>query len=553
MKEGISGKSKEEVWGRFCYIASCAKAKVECEETTPADFDYRKFEQKKWVYSYKYRGPPCEFLELGTASCHEFLHSPKGLASRPTDNKVRKAQQLGRKHHREKKARKTREALTQAAATRQQVSTHALGRSQSIQNLMQIRVKQSTQKFDQLFKLYSITTDEDLKVQLQKKMSSIAMSQDVTYRDVEKDMYGPVVNLVDDDDSEDDDGEAAVNLCGDSGSDDDSDDDGDDSVVDDDDGGGGEVDGGMVNAAHIVEDVMARSGFVVLQNILGKMPGADWFTQLLEDLETLRGTTYYEVIINGAKGTNKNRGQVTLDKTGIKDRDKTPSTTAALGRVADKLKPYFHLMKLQLEALHLVKPPRNTGPAKILHSRVPCPAQQPHHDFDPKRVQTLIKEHMLHGVPLSALCAFTPTGSKLLVYNPMDQVMKEISFKFGQMVLFTGDVVHAGAQYDQANVRGFLHVTHEELCPYNPDEVFLHYKESAQQLPDVVGTPVPAPQIPEAVATPIPTAVAVTTPSPTAKTTSTKKRKKKRLGIAPGLVRTRVRQSDRLAKKKKRL
>ena len=75
MKEGISGKSKEEVWCRFCYIASCAKAKVECEETTPADFDYRKFEQKKWVYSYKYRGPPCEFLELGTASCHEFLHS----------------------------------------------------------------------------------------------------------------------------------------------------------------------------------------------------------------------------------------------------------------------------------------------------------------------------------------------------------------------------------------------------------------------------------------------------------------------------------------------
>ena len=40
------------------------------------------------------------------------------------------------------------------------------------------------------------------------------------------------------------------------------------------------------------------------------------------------------------------------------------------------------------------------------------------------------------------------------------------------MCIFTDDVVHAGSAPKSTNVRGFYHVVHEGLCPYDRDLIY---------------------------------------------------------------------------------
>ena len=91
LSEGVSGKSKQEVWSRFCYLYWCSLNKTDADEVTPADFDYHKVELKKWVFAFKYLGPCCEFLELGEGHCHEFLANPMEVGSRSTSQEKRKS------------------------------------------------------------------------------------------------------------------------------------------------------------------------------------------------------------------------------------------------------------------------------------------------------------------------------------------------------------------------------------------------------------------------------------------------------------------------------
>ena len=91
LKEGISGKSKEEVWCRFCYLYWCTILKgIKPDDVTPEGFDVKKVEQKKWVYTFKYMGTCCVFLDLGEGTSHEFLSTPVKLASRGTSSQKRK-------------------------------------------------------------------------------------------------------------------------------------------------------------------------------------------------------------------------------------------------------------------------------------------------------------------------------------------------------------------------------------------------------------------------------------------------------------------------------
>ena len=69
LKEGTSGKSKKEVWERF-YFLLWYKLQDD-DPVTPKDFHYERVESKNRVFSFKYRGPCCEFLELGEGVCHE--------------------------------------------------------------------------------------------------------------------------------------------------------------------------------------------------------------------------------------------------------------------------------------------------------------------------------------------------------------------------------------------------------------------------------------------------------------------------------------------------
>ena len=116
--------------------------------------------------------------------------------------------------------------------------------------------------------------------------------------------------------------------------------------------------------------------------------------------------------------------------------------------------------------------PRVAGESTVLISRPGCMQQQLHADFDPARVKQLLKEDRLVGVPLSVLCSFTPGGSALVIQDSSTGQAKEIHLDFGAMAIFTGDVIHSGAKYSDYNVRGFFHITHEELCPHVEDKVY---------------------------------------------------------------------------------
>ena len=48
LKEGISVKSKKEVWARFCYLLWCKiNGDTSPDDVTPVDFDYSSVEKKK--------------------------------------------------------------------------------------------------------------------------------------------------------------------------------------------------------------------------------------------------------------------------------------------------------------------------------------------------------------------------------------------------------------------------------------------------------------------------------------------------------------------------
>ena len=66
----------------------------------------------------------------------------------------------------------------------------------------------------------------------------------------------------------------------------------------------------------------------------------------------------------------------------------------------------------------------------------------------------------------------------MLIREAPDKPARSVAVKFGSMVIFTGDVVHAGSAYKSTNVRGFYHVVHEALCPYDPDLIYTQIRKT---------------------------------------------------------------------------
>ena len=166
LAEGSSGKAKEEIWKRFCYLLNCSRLLIEPEEATPKDFDWEKIEKQKWMYAFKWMGPPCEFLELGDKKCHEFLANPTEVSKRGTGTKERNKQQLSRKHSREKAAQRTRLAAAKASATKKQLTDLEIARTQTVHNQMKIEAKQAKQRFDMLQTLLQMSDDPEFKQQM---------------------------------------------------------------------------------------------------------------------------------------------------------------------------------------------------------------------------------------------------------------------------------------------------------------------------------------------------------------------------------------------------
>ena len=149
-----------------------------------------------------------------------------------------------------------------------------------------------------------------------------------------------------------------------------------------------------------------------------------------------------------------------------------PSDPVILKRVHKFLQQWYNQIIAKLQRLKIVHGPRRAMPPILLISEAGCVKQKLHYDYDPKKVQDLIKQKNYAGVPLSVLVGFTPGGSRLTIQLQKDEP-ETVEIDFGEMLIFTGDVVHAGGAYTAFNIRGFLHVEHAGCLAYEHDVVHL--------------------------------------------------------------------------------
>ena len=238
----------------------------------------------------------------------------------------------------------------------------------------------------------------------------------------------------------------------------------------------------------ILAAVYHSSGYVVIDNVVAEPEDRDWYLDCVQDLVTLDKTNnMVRIVNNGGSGSRKkdDRKRHMLMFSSFKCEEKfrgarpaPPSDPATLDRMNKFFKPMFAKMEAKLRSLHLVQAPRKLGEPKILISKPGCAAQRMHYDFDPYVVNQLRDSNQLIGVPISALCSFTPGGSSLLV-SEEGRPVRTVRLHFGSMCVFTGDVVHAGSAYKSTNIRGFYHVVNEDLCLYDPDIIWHQYQKKA--------------------------------------------------------------------------
>ena len=86
----------------------------------------------------------------------------------------------------------------------------------------------------------------------------------------------------------------------------------------------------------------------------------------------------------------------------------------------------------------------------VLASAAGCPAQPPHLDYDPDLLEGVAPEDL----PLGAILALEG-GTKLDVYGLYQARGKRLQAAIpeGAVLVFRGDLVHAGSAYDKPNVR----------------------------------------------------------------------------------------------------
>ena len=471
LAEGVSGKSKEEVWARFCYNLLCHRMGNVPEDKIPSSFDYERFEKGKWMFAYKWMGPPCEFLELGERQSHEFLATPTELSKRGTGSKKRAEDKLSRKYSREKhrkatkesKARATKAAEAKASASKNLVALADLGRTQTVQNQLKLDSKERSQRFAMLKTMLEISEDPAEKQRWRQEMGAIAMSTS-TFAETDDRMYNrDVVDLAQS--SEDDEGEDSSASAG-------------PIVISDDED--------TTDVSGVIKDVVHQSGYVIIPELFMQPEiyvGENWWTNLCMDLKILEGTNNYVPIFNQPGKTNDGlRSMLLFSDFKVAKRfppnpAKTASPPEVMERVQNFLKPWFAKMLHKLHKLKLAEPPRCAREPLLLVSKPGCQKQRWHWDFNPAKVQALMAASKYEGVPLSCLCSFTPGGSALDLQNN-DGTVKHIRIPFGSMIIFTGDIIHCGSQYNDYNVRGFYHVHHQTLCPFSEDTVYMQQQPS---------------------------------------------------------------------------
>ena len=103
----------------------------------------------------------------------------------------------------------------------------------------------------------------------------------------------------------------------------------------------------------------------------------------------------------------------------------------------------------------------------VLHSQPGCAAQKPHADYDPRDLIGLADDKVPRGM-LIAMDDGTSLdiwpGSHVVTGNPIKKV--NISLSRGDVVVFRGDTIHAGAAYKKENTR--VHVYLDNPNIYRP-------------------------------------------------------------------------------------
>jgi len=102
---------------------------------------------------------------------------------------------------------------------------------------------------------------------------------------------------------------------------------------------------------------------------------------------------------------------------------------------------------------------RAFGQAQTLHSEKDCTMQGWHADYDPKKVAGVPKK------PQSAVLALEP--NTFFWVAGRDGMAIKIVMRPGDILVFDGDLVHAGAQYSKPNTRIHAYLTVDGLVAEN--------------------------------------------------------------------------------------
>ena len=130
-------------------------------------------------------------------------------------------------------------------------------------------------------------------------------------------------------------------------------------------------------------------------------------------------------------------------------------------RVQTRLRADCHVVQRVLKLLQdrgLLQD-RRFGGAVVLHSFPACRQQVWHRDYDPKRVGRVLPLGVIVALDTNWTKFCTPTATYRL--------------KQGDVLCFTGDVVHAGASYERPNTRLHLYLDAHDCKGREKDEVYL--------------------------------------------------------------------------------
>ena len=217
---------------------------------------------------------------------------------------------------------------------------------------------------------------------------------------------------------------------------------------------------------------LLQQGYVIMQSGIPACD-ADWFQALEKDVKALFGSRHYVSLINTQGKKTSKRGMLLFEGEetyqGTRKKSKMPKK---LQKVKTQVEEWLNQIPIVFEQLGLVNKQRSFQPGCLICAEEGCGAQDFHTDFCPRNVRDMVNKK--EALSASLIGSLTPTGSQVLIKTLSKDtlVTKPIELKFGEFLLFRGDVVHAGAGYDSFNLRCFSLVEHKELCPYNTDHSF---------------------------------------------------------------------------------